>query len=85
MEYLDDVLKILRKLKKKHRGPLPLNAVFKSLIEERICDSSRSVSECLRRLQSEGKIRPVDAGVNIELLEEVKTNYVQSSLVPFRK
>lgn len=85
MEYLDDVLDILRELKKKHKGPLPLNAVFKTLINERICDSSKSVSECLRKLQIAGKIRPVNAGVNIELLEDVKLNYVQSSLTPFRK
>lgn len=85
MEYLEEVLVILRRLKRKHNGPLPLNAVFKTLMEERICDSSKSVSECLRKLQSSGKIRPVNAGVNIELLEDVKVNYVQSSLTPFRK
>jgi hypothetical protein len=85
MEYLEDVLEILRKLKRKHQGPLPLNLVFKSLIEERICDSSRTVSECLRKLQNEGKIRSINSGVNIELVEDVKINYVQSSLTPFRK
>ncbi len=85
MEYLDEVLEILRKLKKKHGSPHPLNAVFKALIEERICDSSKSVSECLRKLQNIGKIRPVNAGVNIELLEDVKVNYIQSSLLPFKK
>jgi len=85
MEYMEEVLEILRGLKKKHKGPLPLNAVFKVLIEEHICDSAKSVSECLRKLQSVGKIRPVNVGVDIELLEDVKTEYVQSSLTPFRK
>lgn len=85
MEYLEEVLLVLRKLKRRHDGPLPLNIVFKTLIEERICDSTKSVSDCLRRLQHDGKIRPVNSGVNIELLEDVKVNYVQSSLTPFRK
>ena len=85
MDYLDDVLEILRGLKKRHGGPLPLNVVFKTLIEEHVCDSSKSVSDCLRKLQSIGKIKPVNAGVNIELLEEVNVNYVQSSLAPFNK
>lgn len=85
MEYLEEVLEILRKMKKKHDGPLPLNAVFKTLIDSRICDSSKSVSDCLRKLQSIGKIRSVNSGVNIELLEEVKVSYVQASLTPFRK
>ena len=83
MEYLEDVLQILRSLKKKNKGPLPLSLVFKTLIDERVCDSSQSVSECLRKLQNIGKIRPVRMGVDIELLEEVKTDYVQSSLTPF--
>jgi hypothetical protein len=85
MEYLEEVLSVLRKLKRKHDGPLPLNDVFKTLIEERICDSTKSVSDCLRRLQHDGKIKPMNAGINIELLEDVKVNYVQSSLAPFRK
>jgi hypothetical protein len=85
MEYLDDVLEILRRLKKRHGSPLPLNVVFRALIEEHVCDSSKSVSDCLRKLQSIGKIKPVNAGVNIELLEDVNVNYVQSSLVPFNK
>jgi|GEM_PF-3458988 len=85
MEYLEEVLQILRKMKKKYKGPLPLNEVFKCLIKERVCDSNKSVLDCLRKLQSIGKIKSVNAGVNIELLEDVKANYVQSSLSPLRK
>lgn len=85
MEHTEEVLQILRKLKRTHNGPLPLNKVFKALIEEKICDSNKSVSEVLKKLQSIGKIRPVQAGVNIELLEKVKVKYSQTSLSPFGK
>jgi hypothetical protein len=85
MEQLEEVLNILRKLKIKHQGPLPLSKVFRALIDGKVCDSNKSVSEVLKKLQSIGKIRPVQAGVNIELLEKVKVRYSQSSLMPMKK
>ena len=85
MEQIEEVLDVLRSLKRKHGNPLSLGIIFKSLIEERICDSTKSVSECLRGLSGAGKIRSVSSGVGIELLEDVKQDYVQSSLAPFRK
>ncbi len=85
MDQTEEVLSVLRNMKKKSNGPLPLRVIFKSLIEERICDSSKSVSDCLKRLKKMGKIRTLNTGVDIELLEEVKIDYVQSSLSPFGK
>ena len=83
MEQIEEVLQVLRKMKRKRGDPLPLAIIFRSLIEDRICDSKKSVSECLKRLQISGKIRTVNSGVNIELLEDVKPEYSQSSLAPF--
>jgi len=85
MEQTEEALDVLRNLKKRYQKTLPLKVVFKSLIDERICDSSRSVSECLRELQRIGKIKPINSGIDIELLEDVKLEYVQSSLTPFKK
>jgi hypothetical protein len=85
MDQMEEVLQVLRRLKRKHNGPLPLKEIFKSLVDNCVCDSSRSVSECLKKLSGNGKIRPVNSGVDIELLEDVKIEYVQSSLAPFRK
>jgi len=84
LDQIENVLNVLRKMKKKSNGPLPLRAIFKSLIDERICDSSKTVSECLRSLNKMGKIRTLNTGVDIELLEEIKAKYVQASL-PFRR
>jgi hypothetical protein len=77
----EEVLDVLRGMKKKNNGPLQLKDVFKSVIGKGICDSSKSVSDCLRQLQRTGKIRTLNRGVNIELLEEVRAEYVQSSLL----
>lgn len=85
MDQMEEVLDVLRKLKKRYDGPLPLRDIFKMLMDDCVCDSSRSVSQCLKRLSGEGKIRTVNSGVDIELLEEVKIEYVQSSLAPFGK
>lgn len=85
MEQIEEVLEMLRSMKRRHGGPLALRAIFKSLIEERVCDSSKSVSDCLKKLQIIGKIRSVNSGVDIELLEDVKQEYVQASLSPFGK
>ncbi len=85
MGQIDDVLGVLRDMKKRNDGPLSLQKIFKSLIDEGICDSSKSVSECLKKLSISGKIKTLNAGVNIELLEEVKVNYVQSSLLSLDK
>jgi len=85
MDQVEEVLNVLRKMKRKSLGPLPLRNIFKSLMDERICDSNKSVSDCLKTLKKMGKIRVVNTGVDIELLENVKVEYTQSSLMPLRK
>jgi len=85
MEQIEEVLEVLRNLKRRHGNPLSLGIIFRSLIARRICDSNKSVSDCLRELRSVGKIRTVNSGVGIDLLEDVKPEYVQSSLSPFGK
>ena len=85
MGQIEDVLNVLRNMKKKHNGPLPLQSIFKSLIEERVCKSSKSVSDCLKDLQRMGKIKAINTGVDIELLEEIRVEYIQSSLNPLGK
>ncbi len=85
MEQIEEVLDVLRSLRRRHGNPLSLGIIFRSLIEERICDSTKSVSDCLRRLRGAGKIRSISSGVGIELLEDMKQEYVQSSLAPFGK
>lgn len=81
MERLEETLDVLRSLRKKHGRVLSLNVVFDALIKERIYESKQAISICLRKLQSAKKIRPVNFGVNIELLEDGKPlDYVQSSL-----
>ncbi|MFH1623209.1 MAG: hypothetical protein ABIA12_01680 [Candidatus Aenigmatarchaeota archaeon] len=77
----EEVLNVLRGMRKRRNGPLLLKEVFKSVIGRGICESSKSVSDCLRKLQTAGKIRTLNRGVDIELLEDVKVEYVQSSLV----
>jgi len=84
VDQIEEVLSVLRRMKKRENGPLPLRTIFRSLIDERICDSSKTVSECLRTLNKMGKIRTLNTGVDIELLEEIKAKYVQASL-PFRR
>ena len=85
MEEMEEVLEVLRKMKRRRNGPLPLNEIFKSLVDARVCDCAKSVSDCLKKLRTAGKIRPINSGVDIELLENVKIEYVQSSLSPFRR
>lgn len=81
MERLEEALDVLRSLKKKHGSVLSLSVVFDALIKERIYESNQAISNCLRKLQSKNKIRPLNFGVNIELLEDdVQIEYVQSSL-----
>lgn len=81
MERLEEVLDVLRSLRKKHGRVLSLNVVFDALTKMNIYESRKAISDCLRRLQSANKIRPVNFGVNIELLEDDKpVEYVQSSL-----
>lgn len=85
MEQIEEVLEVLRNLKRKYGDPLSLKVVFSLLIEKKICDSNKSVSDCLRKLDIAGKIRSVNSGVDIELLEDIRPEYVQSSLTPFGK
>jgi len=77
----EEVLEVLRGMKRRGAEKLQLKEVFKSVIGKGICESSRGVSDCLRQLQRDGKIRTLNRGVDIDLLEHVKVEYVQSSLV----
>ena len=85
MNKLEEVLNVLRKMKKKNDGPLPLRNIFKLLMEDHVCDSSKSVADCLKLLRKMGKIKIVNTGIDVELLENVKAEYTQSSLIPIRK
>ena len=85
MNKLREALEVLRGLKRKHGSVLSLNLVFESLIGNGIYNSRDAISNCLRKLQVIGKIRPVHVGVDIELLEDVKVEYTQSSLVDAMK
>ncbi len=76
----EGVLEVLRGMKKRGAVALSLKEVFKSVLGLGICRSSRSLSDCLRHLQRDGKIRTLNRGVDIDLLENVKIEYVQSSL-----
>ncbi len=85
MNQLEEILKVLRRMKKRSDGPLRLSVIFKLLIEEQICDSSKAVSECLKQLKRMGKINIINTGIDLELLENVKVEYIQSSLMPLRR
>jgi len=76
----EEVLDVLRGMRRRRSGPLLLKEVFKSVLGRGICETSRGVSDCLRRLQADDKIRTLNRGVDIDLLENVKVEYVQSSL-----
>jgi hypothetical protein len=81
----EEVLEVLRGMKRRGAETLQLKEVFKSVIGKGICESSRGVSDCLRQLQRDGKIHTLNRGVDIELLEHVKVEYVQSSLAHARR
>lgn len=85
MDKLRDALEVLRDLKRKHGNILSLNLVFESLLGEGIYNSRDAVANCLRKLQVIGKIRLVHVGVDIELLEDVKIEHIQSSLIDVMK
>jgi hypothetical protein len=81
----EEVLEVLRGMKRRGAEKLPLKEVFKVVMGKGICNSSRGVSDCLRQLQRDGKIRTLNRGVAIELLEHIKIEYVQSSLAQARR
>ncbi len=88
MEELEGALGALRQLGRKHGKILSLSLVFKTLTQKRIYDSRDAIVECLRNLQNENKIRPINFGIDIELLEDVESialAHVQSSLDGFGK
>jgi len=85
MDRSDEVLEVLKRLKKKHGRVLSLNTIFRELLKERIYESKRAIADCLRKLQAAKKIRPVKFGVNIEILEDSPVEYIQSSLAVLKK
>ena len=82
MDNLESTMETLRQLRKKHGRVLSLTLVFKCLLKTRLYRSKETIANCLRALQKAHKIKPINFGVDIELLESVKQNseYVQSSL-----
>jgi len=87
MSDMDDALIILRQLGRRHGRVLSLSLVFKTFLQTRIYDSKEAIADCLRSLQRQNKIKPINFGVDIELLEDAEDldgeEYVQSSLSGF--
>jgi len=87
MDGLESALDILRRLGKKHGRVLPLSLVFKTFLNEKIYSSAEAIVNCLRALQKDNKIKPINFGIDIELLESTELkeeDYVQSSLDRFQ-
>ncbi len=88
MSELDEALDVLKQLGRKHGKVLSLSLVFKTFLQKRICDSRGSIADCLRNLQDENKIKPINFGIDIELLGDIESGaiaHVQSSLDGFKK
>ena len=82
MDNLESTMETLRQLGKKHGRVLSLTLVFKSLLHTRLYRSKESIANCLRALKKVHKIKSINFGIDIELLENIEPNseYVQSSL-----
>lgn len=92
MAKIDEVLRILHSLRKDNGKVISLSAVYKIIIREGIYNSYKAISDSLKRLESIGKIKLVNFGNNIELLDEelsermnAKIEFVQSSLLDLKK
>ena len=86
MDDISEALDSLRHLGKKHGNILSLSLVFKTFLQDRLYNSAGAISSCLHSLEAESKIRPINFGIDIELLDDVeqdKAEYVQSSLDGF--
>jgi hypothetical protein len=86
MDETEEAMGVLHGLAKKYGNVLSLNLVFKTFLEDKICSSKESITECLHRLHTQNKIKSINFGIAIELLESIEAegaSYVQSSLEGF--
>jgi hypothetical protein len=83
MDNIESTMDALRGLARKHGSVLSLSLVFKTLFKSGIYRSREALADCLRALQKEKKIKSINFGIDIELLENIDSNameYTQSSL-----
>lgn len=73
----DEVLQILRNLAKDNGKIISLEQIHKVLIKEGVFQSKKSVANCLRRLEMVRKIKPINFGVSVELLEQEKSENIE--------
>lgn len=73
----DEVLQILRNLARKNGNVIPLDQIHKILIKEGVFQSKKSVANCLRRLELVRKIKPINFGVSVELLEQEQSKNIE--------
>ncbi len=67
----DEVLQILRNMARQNGKVLSLSQIHRTLIKEGILSSQNAVASVLRSLESIRKIRTVNFGVSVELLDNV--------------
>lgn len=79
----DEVLQILRNLAKKNGNVISLNQIHKILIKEGVFQSKKSVANCLRKLELVRKIKPINFGVSVELLEQEQNENIECAQNPF--
>jgi hypothetical protein len=83
MDNIESTMESLRGLARKHGKVLSLSLVFKTLFKSGIYRSREALADCLRALQKEKKIKSINFGIDIELLESMDSHpieYTQSSL-----
>jgi hypothetical protein len=86
MDETEVAMGALQRLARKHGNVLSLNLVFKTLLDDRICASRESITDCLHRLHTQNRIKSINFGIAIELMEKIEAesiSYVQSSLGVF--
>jgi hypothetical protein len=83
VDNIESTMDALRGLARKHGRVLSLSLVFKTLFKSGIYRSREALADCLRALQRERKIKSINFGIDIELLESMDSHpieYTQSSL-----
>lgn len=86
MDKLDEALETLIELGKRHGRILSLSLIFKTFLQNGLYSSKEAIAKCLRALQRKRKIKPINFGVDIELLENIDVEQkepIQSSLISF--
>jgi len=65
----DEVLEILRSMARTNGKVLSISQIHRTLIKEGVLSSQKAVAGVLRSLEMVRKIRTVDFGVSVELLD----------------